>query len=48
MEFIIALAIGKIRLHKEIDEKLRGNIIQALQGKVQDVGLLLGGEIAPI
>lgn len=48
MEFITALAIGKIRLHKEVDEKLRTNIKQALQGKVDDVGLLLGEETAPI
>lgn len=48
MEFIAALAIGKIRLHKEIDKKLRANIAQVLQGKVGDVELLLGDEASPI
>lgn len=48
MEFVTALAIGKIRLHKEIDEKLRPNIKLALQNKVADIGLLLGEESAPI
>ena len=48
MEFIVALAIGKIRLHKEIDKKLRAGIAQALQGKVDDVGLLLGDQPSPI
>lgn len=47
MEFIIALSIGKIRLHKEVDEKLRASIKLALQNKVDDVGLLLGEELAP-
>lgn len=47
MEFITALAIGKIRLHKEVEEKLRNNIKQALQGRVDNVDLLLG-EASPI
>ena len=47
MEFIIALSIGKIRLHKEVDEKLRASIKVALQNKVDDIGLLLGEELAP-
>lgn len=47
MEFITALAIGKIRLHKEVDERLRYSIKLALQGKVEDIELLLG-EDAPI
>ncbi|MFJ7146222.1 hypothetical protein [Pseudomonas protegens] len=44
MEFVTALAIGKIRLHKEVDEKLRSNIKLALLGKVEDIELLLGEE----
>jgi len=47
MEFITALAIGKIRLHKEVEEKLRSNIKLALQSKVEDINQLLG-EDAPI
>jgi len=47
MEFITALAIGKIRLHKEVEEKLRNNIKQALQGRVDNIDLLLG-EASPI
>ncbi|MNH04724.1 hypothetical protein D3C79_640290 [compost metagenome] len=34
MEFITALAIGKMRLHKKVEEKLRNNIKQAPLGKV--------------
>lgn len=47
MEFITALAIGKIRLHKEVEEKLRRSIKLALQSKVGDINQLLG-EDAPI
>lgn len=47
MEFITALAIGKIRLHKEVEDKLRNDIKQALQGRVDHVDLLLG-EASPI
>jgi hypothetical protein len=47
MEFITSLAIGKIRLHKEVDEKLRVSIKLALENKVGDIGLLLGEEAAP-
>lgn len=47
MEFITALAIGKIRLHKEIEEKLRTSIKQVLQYKVDDIGLLLGEDPTP-
>lgn len=47
MEFVTALAIGKIRLHREVDEKLRANIKLALEDKVDDIGLLLGEEVAP-
>ncbi len=47
MEFITSLAIGKIRLHKEVDEKLRANIKLALENKVGEIGLLLGEEAAP-
>lgn len=47
MEFITSLAIGKIRLHKEVDEKLRASIKLALENKVGDIGLLLGEEAAP-
>lgn len=48
MEFITALAIGKIRLHKEIDRKLKAAIELALKGKVDDVELLLSGKPSPI
>lgn len=44
MEFITALAIGKIRLHKEVEEKLRNSIKQALVAKVGNIDLLLGEE----
>lgn len=47
LEFITSLAIGKIRLHKEVDEKLRASIKLALENKVGDIGLLLGEEAAP-
>ncbi|RMS24806.1 hypothetical protein [Pseudomonas syringae] len=47
MEFITALAIGKIRLHKEVDERLRSNIKTALQDSVDDIDYLLG-EDSPI
>lgn len=45
MEFVTALAIGKIRLHKEDDEKLRSNIKLALQDRVEDIELLLGEDL---
>lgn len=48
MEFIIALAIGKIRLHKEVDGRLRSSIKNALNGKIGNIGFLLGDELAPI
>lgn len=48
MEFITALAIGKIRLHKEIDRKLKASITLALKGKVDDVALFLSGNPSPI
>lgn len=47
MEFITALAIGKIRLHREVEEKLRSNIKLILQSKVGDINQLLG-EDSPI
>lgn len=48
MEFVTALAIGKIRLHKDVDERLRSNIKNALNGKVDNIGFLLGDEPSPI
>lgn len=48
MEFVTALAIGKIRLHKEIDAKLRANLAHALENKEKDIELMLGGGKAPI
>ena len=48
MEFITALAIGKIRLRQESDEKLRADIKLALNGKVADIALFLGEETSPI
>lgn len=44
MEFITALAIGKIRLHKEVDEKLRRNIRLALPGHTDVIKILFGEE----
>ena len=44
MEFITALAIGKIRLHKEVDEKLRRNIRLALPGHTDAIKILFGEE----
>jgi len=47
MEFITALAIGKIRLHKEVDERLRSKIKMVLKDVVADIEYLLG-EDSPI
>lgn len=47
MEFIIALAIEKIRLHKEVDKKLRASLNAALGPRIVDLARLLGGEPAP-
>lgn len=47
MEFIIALAIEKIRLHKEVDKKLRASLNAALGTQIADLARLLGGEPAP-
>lgn len=47
MEFIIALAIEKIRLHKEVDKKLRAYLNAALGTQIADLARLLGGEPAP-
>lgn len=47
MEFIIALAIEKIRLHKEVDKKLRTSLNAALGNQITDLARLLGGEPAP-
>jgi hypothetical protein len=47
MEFTIALAINKIRLHKEVDIKLRDSLKLTLASKVPDIALLLDGEPAP-
>lgn len=47
MEFIIALAIGKIRLHKEVDQKLRTSLKQTLGARIADLSLLLDGEPSP-
>ncbi|MBD8605164.1 hypothetical protein IFT80_21230 [Pseudomonas sp. CFBP 8771] len=48
MEFVTALAIGKIRLHKEVDERLRIGLKNALHGKVDNIRFLLGEDVAPI
>jgi hypothetical protein len=47
MEFIIALAIEKIRLHKEVDKKLRATLKETLKTRIPDLALLLDGEPAP-
>lgn len=41
MEFVIALAIGKIRLHKDVDSRLRGNSIDILSPHVPEIRYLL-------
>lgn len=46
-DFITALAIGKIRLHKEVGERLRNNIKIALKDLVDDIEFL-PGEDSPI
>jgi hypothetical protein len=48
MEFVIALAINKIRLHKEVDSKLRLALKHALASHVQDIDLFLDPEPTPI
>jgi hypothetical protein len=47
MEFITALAINKIRLHREVDEKLRTALKQTLATCVPEIALLLDGEPTP-
>ena len=47
MEFIIALAIEKIRLHKEVDKKLRATLKATLGTKIADLSLLLDGDPSP-
>ncbi|WP_208692677.1 hypothetical protein [Pseudomonas oryzihabitans] len=44
MEFITALAIGKIRLHKEVDERLRNSIRSAFPGHTDAIKILFGEE----
>ncbi|EJM26373.1 hypothetical protein PMI24_03764 [Pseudomonas sp. GM25] len=44
MEFVMALAIGKIRLHKEIDSRLRASLIQILSPHVPEIIYMLDPE----
>ena len=48
MEFVMALAISKIRLHKEVDADLRKNLIITLTPHVEDINLLLDPSAGPV
>lgn len=44
MEFVIALAIGKIRLHRDVDNRLRSNLIDTLSSHIPEIRYLLDPE----
>jgi hypothetical protein len=44
MEFVMALAIGKIRLHKNVDNRLRAALIDNLSPQVPEIRYLLDPE----
>ncbi|RDL16218.1 hypothetical protein [Pseudomonas jessenii] len=44
MEFVMALAIDKIRLHKEVDSRLRSSLIDTLSTPVPEIRYLLDPE----
>ncbi|MCF5199899.1 hypothetical protein [Pseudomonas syringae] len=47
MEFVMALAIGKIRLHKDVDSRLRASLIAMLSPHVPETLYLLDPEYEP-
>ncbi|MNJ41198.1 hypothetical protein D3C77_361160 [compost metagenome] len=44
MEFVMALAIAKIRLHKDVDSRLRASLIETLSPYVPEIPYLLDPE----
>lgn len=44
MEFVITLASGKIRLHKDVDNRLRSNLIDTLSSHITEIRYLLDPE----
>lgn len=44
MEFVMALAIGKTRLHKDIDNRLRADLVENLSPHVPETRYLLDPE----
>lgn len=47
MEFVMALAIEKIRLHKKEDARLRRRLIEALEDKIPEIAYLLDPNAGP-
>lgn len=47
LEFVIALAIGKIRLHKDIDSRLRDSLIEILSPHLPEIPYLLDPNYEP-
>lgn len=47
MEFVMALAIEKIRLHKKEDARLRRRLIEALEDKIPEIAYLLDPDAGP-
>ncbi|MFI8739020.1 hypothetical protein ACIGKM_24130 [Ectopseudomonas toyotomiensis] len=47
LEFVMALAIGKIRLHKDVDRCLRENLIKGLSPRVPEIIYLLDPDYEP-
>lgn len=47
MEFAMALAIGKIRLHKDVDRRLRASLIEILTPHVPEIIYLLDPDYEP-
>ncbi|HCP28711.1 hypothetical protein [Pseudomonas fulva] len=47
MEFVMALAIDKIRLHKDVDSRLRENLIDTLSPHVPEVPYMLDPNYEP-
>ncbi|QXH93299.1 hypothetical protein HU749_020945 [Pseudomonas ogarae] len=47
MEFVMALAIGKIRLHKDVDTRLRASLIKILSPHVPEILYLLDPDYEP-
>lgn len=47
MEFAMALAIGKIRLHRDVDSRLRARLIELLSPHVPEIIYLLDPDSEP-